>query len=153
MQHFESISGKHIISGNNTPPIYIYMTSIKFLIYPSSHRICSTLYRHDSTSGYTFICTIQEITLLLNMENHLLLCEPFRILSNSAPKIWSSVIWLNGVESSKGFQSAISADSDLPLAVPAVVSSPCIRKANTRQWKCRFQRDRTLQKRERERNV
>lgn len=63
----------------------------------------------------------------VNTQRHLLLWEPLRILSNSAPKIWSSVIWLNGVESSKGFQSAISADRDLPPAVTALESSPCFK--------------------------
>jgi hypothetical protein len=66
----------------------------------------------------------------VNAQKHLLLWEPLRILSNSAPKIWSSVIWLKGVESSKGFQSAISADSDLPPAVPALDSSPCSKETN-----------------------
>lgn len=65
-------------------------------------------------------------------KKHLLLWEPRRILSNSAPKIWSSVIWLNGVESSKGFQSAISADSDLPPAVPAFDNSPCSKETDRR---------------------
>lgn len=40
--------------------------------------------------------------------SYLLLCEPLLILSNSAPNIWSSDIWLKGVMSLKGFQALTS---------------------------------------------
>lgn len=82
---------------------------------------------HYFRSSYTLI-KMSHRYKQVNTQRHLLLWEPLRILSNSAPKIWSSVIWLNGVESSKGFQSAISADRDLPPAVTALDSSPCIRE-------------------------
>lgn len=42
---------------------------------------------------------------------YLLLWLPLLILSNSAPNMWSSDIWLNG-GSPNGFQSATSADKD-----------------------------------------
>lgn len=49
---------------------------------------------------------------------------PLLILSNSAPKIWSSVNWLKGCTSSNGFQAATSALNDLPSVAVILESSP-----------------------------
>lgn len=49
---------------------------------------------------------------------------PLLILSNSAPKIWSSVNWLKGCTSSNGFQAATSALKDLPSVAVMLESSP-----------------------------
>ena len=72
--------------------------------------------------GKNVICQRKEIqsravrrfNAVANFLSQLLLWEPRRILSNSAPNKWSSFNWLKGEGSSKGFQTATCPTKDVP---------------------------------------